>query len=58
MAAGFKNAEHLLAELYSEMCKLSARVGFPDDPSKSVGSVCGDVGDLLDFAEGVEGGTV
>jgi hypothetical protein len=29
-------------------------IGFPDDPSKSVGSVYGDVGALVDFAEGVE----
>ena len=30
------------------------RVGFPDNPSKSVSSVYGDVGALVDFAEGVE----
>jgi hypothetical protein len=54
VVSGLKTAELSLTELYSEVCKLSVRIGFPDDPTMSTGSVFSDIGTLVEFAADAE----
>eukprot|EP00956_Cyclotella_meneghiniana_P014750 scaffold22211_cov38-Cyclotella_meneghiniana.AAC.3 len=51
---GFKTAEESLTDLYSEVAKLSSRVGLPSDPATSHGSCYGDIEKVYLYASSIE----